>query len=295
LERKQSEEWQSRASRTLNSTACFSIAYVIVTYMLWFVTGLAGLSYKFDSFVYYYGIKFILNSHSWTKFKVMTVYSSGPLFLLLMAFGAAFFYNRLKTIKTLLNLFFLWIFIIGISIFIGQLVIGTLGINNYNSIYYQGLAVSFSWLRIPKFLLYILDVLAFFMLVYVGMNSARPFMVFSFSYSKINNLTRRRRYFFETAVVPFILGTLITIVAIFPKELTAKNVLILLASTHLIYIAIMAAILGIGWLSLAYMEMSKQDLVRYKSLQIPNIMAILFVLVLWAYVYVTFRGIYLRL
>jgi len=293
LDRKHSEEWQSRLARTTNSAACFAFVYSMLTYFLWLFTGLAGRLFKFDSFVYYYGIKFILNTRSWSTGKVVFIYSAAPLFIFSMALLCIFLYNKMKDIRTLLNLFFLWVFIIGSSIFLAQFVIASLGIYHYDSLYYQGFAVVFAWLKLPMWLIYLFNVLVFIFIIYLGINSARLFLVFSFSFSKVNNLARRRKYFFETALAPFILGSLLTIVAIFPKDLAAKNVLILLGSTHIIYLAIMGLILGIGWLSLSYLEIGKQELVRYKSLQLPNVILIILTISSWAYIYVTFRGVYL--
>jgi hypothetical protein len=293
LDRKHSEDWQNRLARTVNSAACFSIAYVLLTYLYWFVTGLVGRLFSFDSFIYYYGIKFILNNHSWTRLKIIFIYSAGPFFMLYLALLCLFLYSRLKSIKTLLNVFFLWVFIVGISIFLAQFVIAALGIYEYNSLYYQGLAVTFAWLKLPTFLVYLMNVSMFVFMVYFGINSGKRFLVFSFSYSKVNSLVRRRKYFFETAMVPFILGALITIMAVFPKDPSAKGVLVLLGSTHIIYITIIGLILGIGWLALAYIEISKPELVRYKSFQLPNIFFIIFMFLSWALVYVTFRGVYL--
>lgn len=293
MDRKQSEQWQSRISRTINSTACYTLAYILLTYLLWFVTGIAGRLYKFDSFIYYYGIKFILNGHAWSTLKVAVVYSSGPVVVLALAMLSLFLFNRMKDIRTLLNVFFLWVFITGTGIFVSEVIIADLGYRNYSSIFYQGLAVSFSWLRMPSFVLYLLNVLAVISIIFTGTNSARPFLAFSFSYSKVNNLKRRRKYFFETVITPYIAGSLLTIVAVFPKDWSAKNVLILLACMHIIYLAVIGSVLGIAWLSLAYLEISKGELGRYKSLQMPNIMAIIAVVVCWAYIYVTLRGVYI--
>lgn len=293
MDRKQSEEWQSRVSRTVNSTACFSLTYVIITYLLWFAMGITGKLYKFDSLIYYYGITFILNSHAWSPLKVASVYCAGPFSILIIALLGIYLFGKMKKIKTILNLFFLWLFIVGMGIFLSQFIIAALGIYKYHSLYYQGLAVSFAWLKIPVSIVYALNALALVFVVYIGVNCARPFLAFSYSYSKVNSHARRRKYFFEIALVPYILGSLITIIAIFPKDWSAKNVLILLASTHLIYIAAIGIILAIGYLSLAYLEITKQELVRYKSLQMPNVIVIITMAISWAYIYITFRGIYL--
>jgi hypothetical protein len=293
LERKQSEKWQGRMSRTVNSAMCFSLAYVLLTYALWFTSGLAGRFYKFDSLVYYYGIKFILNGHGWSKMKVIAVYSAGAVSIFFLATLALFLYSNLKKVKTLFNVFFLWVFVIGLSIFLAQIIMASLGIYHYNSRYYQGLAVVFAWLKLPVFAAYILDVFAVLFVLYAGVNAARPFLAFSYSYSKVNNLDHRRKYFFEIALVPFIVGVLVSWVAVFPKDNSAKDVLVLLISTHLIYVAVIGTILGIAWLSLSYIEVNKQDLVRYNSLQMPNVVFMVLMFVAWALVYISLSGVYL--
>jgi hypothetical protein len=280
-------------SRTVNSAVCFSLAYVILTYLLWFTSGLAGRIYKFDSLVYYYGIKFILNGYGWSKMRVVVVYSVGALSILFLALLGLFLYSNLKKVKTLSNVFFLWIFVIGFSVFLSQFIIASLGIYNYNSSYYQGLAVAFAWIGLPAFLVYVFNIFVLLFVIYIGVNVARPFLVFSYSYSKVNNLAHRRKYFFEIALVPFIVGALLTWIVIFPKDASAKGIFVLLTSVHIIYFGVIAVVLGIAWLSLSYIEVSKQDLVRYNSLQMPNIFFIVLMLVSWAFIFVTLRGIYL--
>jgi hypothetical protein len=293
LDSKQSEKWQSRISRTGNSLACFSLAYIIITYVLWFAPGLAGRLLKFDSIVYYYGVKFILNGYGWSKMKVVLTYSAGAGSALLLALLGLFLYSFLKKSKSLFNVFFLWLFVIGLSIFISQFIIASLGIYKYDSLYYQGLTVAFAWLNLPTIFVYLLGILGLLTIVYIGVNSGKPFLIFSYSYSKVNNLSRRRKYFFEIALVPYIAGSLITWFAVFPKSLAAKSVLGFLIGTHLIYIVVIGITLGIGWLSLPYVEVNKQDLVRYNSLQMPNIFFVTMMFVAWVFIYATFRGLYL--
>ena len=293
MDRKQSEKWQSRMARTANSAMCFSLAYVILTYMVWFASGLAGKLYKFDSLVYYYGIKFILNGHGLSKMKVAVVYSGGAIFVLFLALLGLFLYQGMKKIKTLLNLFFLWVFIIGIGIFISQIIVAAIGTNSYKSLYYQGLAVTFSWLKVPNFVIYLLNFLCVIFIFYIGVNIARPFLAFSYSFSKVNNLTRRRKYFFEIALVPFLVGTMLTCIAVFPKDLGAKNVLVLLGSMHLIYFLVIGLILGVALISLSYIELTKEELVRYNSLQMPSVVFLILMLVSWAYLYLMLRGAYI--
>ena len=159
-------------ARTVNSAACFSFAYVLLTYLLWFATGLAGRLFKFDSFVYYYGVRFILNTKSWTAYKAVVVYSAGPLAIIFSALLCNFLYRNIREIRTVLNLFFVWIFIIGTSIFLAQFIIAFLGIYQYDSMYYQGLAVVFAWLKFPIYLVNILNVIVVMLVIFFG--SVKP-------------------------------------------------------------------------------------------------------------------------
>src|SRR5687767_7689602 len=97
------EKWYSRLTRIINSAACFSLAYILITYAYWLVMGVAGLLLKFDSFVYYYGIKYMLNDRDWTALKVTFVYSSAPFFCLALGLLCRFVFERSKHFKTLLN------------------------------------------------------------------------------------------------------------------------------------------------------------------------------------------------
>ncbi len=253
---------------------------------------MVGRLFKFDSFVYYYGVKMMRNGQGWDKGKITAVYSAGPLFAFAVALICFFLYHRLRSIRTLLNVFLLWVFVIGMGIFLSHIIIAALGIYHYNSYYYQGFAVTLSWLRVPAWVIYILNLFVIIFIIYFGTNIARPFLVFSYSYSKVNSLIKRRKYFFETAIAPYILGSLISVVAVFPKDKSALGVLVLLGTTHIIYLLVIGMIVGVGWLALPYIEISRPELMRYKSLQTPNVFFILFMIIAWVYIYITFRGVY---
>ena len=113
IELKGKEQWYSKLFRMINSAACFSLAYIILTYLHWIVMALVGNVFKFEAFVYYFGIKFILVDQVWTRFKVTFIYVSGPLFFLVAGLFCLYFFDKLKKFPTMLNVFFLWAFVIG--------------------------------------------------------------------------------------------------------------------------------------------------------------------------------------
>ncbi len=276
------EVWYSKLFRIFNSAICFSIAYIAITQLYWVSMALVAKLFKFDSFIYYYGIKFMLNDQSWNHRNISLIYGTGPVFALMAGLLCLLFFYKLKRIPSLLNVLFLWGFVIGTGIFSTQALIASLGMNNYDSDFYQNLAVVFTWLKIPAFLVYLLNIPFAFMLIYFAANSGKPFLSLSFSYGKVNKLSRKRRYFFETVIVPFLLGGLITTVLTFPMNL----------SIHLLYLAVIAVQLLIAWYMLVHIEVLKEDVLRLKSLQVLNPFLVFFLVLAIITVLVTWKGLY---
>ncbi|MES2621871.1 MAG: hypothetical protein V4615_13560 [Bacteroidota bacterium] len=276
-----SEKWHSRLSRIINSTVCFSLAYIVITYLYWIIMGMAGKVFGFDSFVYYYGIKYILNDRDWTRLSVTFLYSSGSFFSLVFGLMSFISFHKLKGVKTLLNVFFLWGFIIGTSIFASQSLIASLGAGEYQSPFYQNFAVIYAWWYIPVPVIYLLNIPFLFLFALFAVNYAKPFQLLAFSYSKVNTERRKKRYYVETVIVPFILGTGITTTLTFPMNIFA----------HVIYIMTIAAGLMVGWISLSYIEISKDDIIRYPKLQSISPLFLFLLLVLIFSVYTGWKGI----
>ncbi len=245
--------------------------------------GLVGKFFKFDSFIYYFGIKFILNNHTWTRLKVSLVYITAPFTFLIAGLLCLYFFDKLKNIKSLLNVFFLWGFVVGSVVFASQGIIAALGAGEYNSPYYQNFAVVYAWLHMPDVIVYGFAVPFMALLVYFSVNYARLFLLFAFSYTKVNKLTRRRKYFMEVAILPFFIGALITSVVTFPMNIFV----------HGVYLMMIGLSLLIAWVALFYIEIMKDSVVKYKTLQTPNIVFLFLLIVLVTFVVVTWKGVYL--
>lgn len=283
MEQRNREQWYSKLFRILNSGVCFSLAYIIFTYLSWFMMGIVGKVFKFDSFIYYFGIKFILNNNTWTRLKVLLVYSTAPFTFLIAGLLCLYLFDKLKNIKTLLNVFFLWGFVIGSSVFAAQGIVAALGVGEYISPYYQNFGVVYSWLRVPKVIVYGLTVPFMILLVYFAVNYAKLFLVFAYSYTKVNKLSRRRKYFVEVAIAPFFVGALITSVVTFPMNIFV----------HGVYMLVIGLALVISWVALFYIEIMKDAVVKYKTLQTLNIVFLLFLIIVITMVVVTWKGLYL--
>jgi len=275
-----SETTTSKVTRMFNSAACFIAAYTIITYGSFVVMGLVGKLFGFDSTVYYYGIKWSLNGLRWTKWSVTLIYLSNPAFAFLYGLFSLYMYDKMRHIKTILNVFWVWSFIIGTSYFCAQSVIASLGMGEYNSPYYQNFSVVYEWWRIPAILVYLMNIPFAALLIYFSVNYARPILLFAYSYTKVNKLSRRRRYFLFTGGLPFIIGAIVVTATTFPMNIFV----------HGVYLLSIATALTLTFLSLPFIDIMKDEVLRYKNLQQLSFAFIVVDVVLNVLVYISWRG-----
>lgn len=276
------EGWFSKLSRVLNSAVCFSIAYIFFMEGYWVATALVGNFFKMDAFVYYYDVKLMLHEQEWFLKNVILIFSAGPLFSLVFGLLCLYLYNKLKAVTQPFSLILLWGYVIGVSMFCGQSLIASLGANQYNSPYYTGLSVVFAWLYFPMALIYLLNVPFVLLLTFFAVNTGPLFLRMSYSYTKVNKLSRRRSFLLEIAIAPFIVAAAVTTGITFPKG-------IFLHSTYIFAVAVFVFIM---WYSMAYIEIMKDDVLKHKWLQTLNPYIIFVMVVFIALVITTWEGIY---
>ena len=285
LDTKGKEQWVDKLIRIFNSAVAFTLAYVIITFGGFFSMALVAKFFKFDANIYYFGIRFLLNGNKWTKLKVSVIYSTYPLFALLFGLLMLYIFARIKKKPSLFNVFLAWSFVIGTSFFTAQGIISSLGANEFNSPFYQNFAVVFAWSFLPPPFVYALNIFFGALLLYFSINYPKLFLSFSYSFSKVNKASRRRNYFLETAIVPFFLGAIATSAITFPMNIFV----------HAIYLMVIGFSLLISWVSLFYLEVMKDEVLKYKVLQkfgfimlFVLAMVIMFIKISWRGIFVSF-------
>ncbi len=280
----------SKIFRILNSTICFILAFISVNYLSWFAMALVGKFFKCDAIVYSYGIKFITPvdpEQFWNKLKILLIFSTPALFPLVFGLLCLYVYDRLKNVKTLLNLYLVWCFLIGTITFSTQGVIASLGYGEINSEYYRNFAVVFSWLRIPLPLVYVFNIPFAIVFLYFSRHSIRPFLLFAYSFTKVNKLSRRRKYYLETMAAPFILGAITILALKFYVGLIHDMFMVLL------YFIALGICMLYGIYSLDETEVMKDEVIKYKTLQEANYLLPVVLIVVCGLVYLARQGVYL--
>ena len=283
------EKWLSKLFRILNSAFCFASVYLALHYLHWVIVAVSGTAFDLNAFLYYHGVKFLMNGHPWDKEMVVLTYVGAPIIMLALGLFAMATYSRTKYLASIANVFLLWTYVIGVGFFLSQAAISSVGVNAQLSAFYIDWAPVFVWLNVPAIAVYALNIPFVFLMFYFGANTSMPFMRLAYSSTKINKVERRQKYFAETVILPFIIGALLVLAVGFPMGVTAfrENFIV-----HGIYLLVIAAMLVVGWVSLAYLNINRDDLVRYKNLQVLSLGAVVAAVLAAVFIKVTWAGIY---
>ena len=281
------EKLASKMARILNSTMAFVIAYMLVIFLFPLATGLIGKLFGFDSNISFAGVKFDLGRHKWDSLNVAVIWSFGTVFTALL--GGLFFYLfiQFKARVNLGNLVFLWGAVIAFSIFAAQGVLPCLEPGERLACY-TNLTVVYTWLSTPLTIIYILSFFFLAFLAFFSIYASKHFLAFSYSFSKVSKTDRKRKYYFETVIVPYLLGCLVLL-----SFTRATYPSVNFKAVNVVYMACIAISLAISFLVININDMKSEEVLRYKNLQKTNpVLFILFVLLLIFFT-TTVRGFYL--
>lgn len=282
------EKNSSKAGRLLNSAMAFVIAYLGILSLLCLSTALVGRIVGFDPQIYFYGIKFALGRHRWTTANAFWVWSSGTIITVLLGVLFARLYTSLRERPMLLNLVALWGAIIAYSVAAAQTLLPLLSGYDELSPFYTNLAIAFNFAGVPVWALYIICISAFVILLAGTAHSARSFLAFSYSFSKVNRRSRRRKYYLETAVLPFLLGSVVVFL-FFRETYQFYN----FNAQNLLYIGVIAIVVLLSLLLAGMSELSQDEVLRYKNLQQVNAALFVVMMLLMIMLAVGYQGFYL--
>ena len=265
----------------------FIIAYLLIMFLFSVTTGLIGKLFGFDPNISISGVKFDLGSHKWDRLSVFVVYSFGTFFT--VGLGMFFYYafSQFKSKINLANLVFLWGAVIAFSIVAAQGLLPCLEPDEQRACY-TNLTVVFAWLSFPIFIVYLLCFFFFAFLVFFSIYTSKPFLSLSYSFSKVSKTDRKRKFYFESVIIPYVIScTLILIYIHYTYPVENFRVL------NLIYMVCIGVSLAVSFLVININDMRSEEVLRYKNLQTVNpVLFILFILILIFFT-TTNKGFYL--
>ncbi|MBS1592845.1 MAG: hypothetical protein JST90_00870 [Bacteroidetes bacterium] len=282
------EKNSSKVGRALNSGMAFIIAYLTVIVLFYLFTAVVGRMFGFDPQLYVYGIRFIVGRHRWSTGNAIVIWSSGTLFLLLLGRICMALYRTFSERLILFNLVALWASIIAYALAAAQTLFPILADYDETSHFYTNLAIAFNFAGVPVWALYVICLVSLVWLATGVSQIARLFLAFSYSFSKVNRRSRRRKYFVETALLPFVIGSTI-ILFFFHQTYQFDN----FDLQNLVYTGVILLVLLLALLLAGMTEIGQDDVMRYKNLQQLNAVLFVVMMVMLIGMVVLSHGIYL--
>jgi hypothetical protein len=264
------EQWDSKLFRVVNSAICSALAYLSVLFTCGATKSFTESLFQIKSNLMFYESFPVANEPDvWYLKNILIIFSSGILASVILGLLGLFLFHRLKEFNIPIVMYFLWLYVWAIAMFCAQGLLALLGLEEYYSPYFNNFVVALAWLRFPKILAYVLVPLSLAALTFLCFFSTRPFISVSYSYGKVNKLQKRRKFFFETAMVPFAISAMFVTALIFPEPFTYTN---------LIYVGYAALAMIISWYLLFYVDVDREGIFRNEALQKFN----LFIVIMFA-------------
>lgn len=229
---------------TFNSVSLFVLAYLTLYFLGELATLYASLSFEYDTILFYYKIYYNIDSDQWTPDAVKILYSIKPIAGLVIGTVAIIIFSGLKNTTAVFKLYFLWLFVHGMVMFFGSLLLGTL-LN-------QGFGWVIAYLYYKDTGKMVFSIIAIFSLVVTGTSVARSFLISGNSY--FNSIGRENRKFLliSQMLIPALLGTVIISLMKVPNDLyyaTSEEVvfeILKLASILILVIPIVISFSSMG-------------------------------------------------
>lgn len=185
----------------INSTVFLLIAYYFVVFSVNIFSIVLAKSVGFDIELFYNG--FLHSGKTWTNDSIVLVYFLGNAISLVLAFVFERLYKRTRKYAKGRKIFYLWVYIISLFWFMGNIIVG--------SLFNFGIGSAFMALGLPRLIRLLLAGFAVFSLMYFGYNAQKHVRVSSNLYF-VKLATRDiKNYFIHQMLLPIIIGFVIIV------------------------------------------------------------------------------------
>lgn len=200
---KKKKTYRAFIKPTINSTALFVLAYLVVWFTYQFVVMIQASFSNIDSVLFYYEVMFPIGNYSqlWSQFNIILITASGPIFSVLM--GIVYRYVFLKHTKpgNQMRLLLVWLYLISMTFFFGAFVAGI--ITN------QGFGFVAGWLYMNIVFRIGISLLFLFILAFLGWKAVGLLPEVSGSDSFRRN---RRAFVISRLTIPWLIGSVLMLI-----------------------------------------------------------------------------------
>lgn len=186
----------------LNSIIYFILAYFFVVYISNILSGILAISYGWPVQFYYYGFEVEWSVVDYTRENSFMVFFFGNAVTLLLGYIFVRIYKRKRKYPQKIKLFYLWVYILSITWFFGNVIVG--------AFFRFGIGVALEdVLNFPFYLKLILAIASAFILLYLGYTSKRHIVTSANTYYHKIDQINVGVYFVYQVLFPAILGLIL--------------------------------------------------------------------------------------
>ena len=194
----------------INSLSYFMLAYLTVIFLTnvfsLFLARIEGVGGTLS----YYGFELSTTSAFWSSELTFLIFFFGIGFSAVLGFFAERIYKKRRRHSNHPKLFFLWVFYLGFTYFLGNIAVG--------AFFYFGPGVIFDDLNLSYFFRIPLGLLAIAALVYLGIYACRSFIISLNCYQKIIDRSELAWFLKAQMLYPVIIGNVFIILLKVPHH-----------------------------------------------------------------------------
>jgi hypothetical protein len=203
---------QERNNRIINSAIAYLAAFSIVYVSFNVVTALFAKRYQLFYKLFFFKVDFTQNYDLWTIESVLKTFIAGPVFCLLAGVIALLIQKLYRKRPGILKLFWLWLGIHYLNFFCAQVVLMPIKNTGSQGINASYLGIVSDYLYWEDFSKLIASILATLALIFIGSLVSKPFIQITNSTQHIFKNESRIIYLFQTVLLPYLIGSAITLV-----------------------------------------------------------------------------------
>ncbi len=207
----------------INSTALYILAYVVLYTLFEIITSnTAWIGFNIKSIIFYHKIDFRVSADVWNPQNVITTFTAGPVFCLIMSWVFFRLYKLTKKQPGYLKLLFFWLYLHGVNFFFGFYVAGVITSTNFHWVT--------NYLRVTRKIEYVIAFVCVLVQFAIGYFSTKGFLQMSPSKNLIERYNRRL-FIFCVCIGPWMVGSIVLTVFKLPNILIHEMLVYLMMFT----------------------------------------------------------------
>lgn len=211
---------------SINSTLLYVLSFLVTFNIYYLSNSILGHYWGINNTLFYHGTDFSEYRGFWSRTQVVTIYATGPVLCFLYAILCFRLYFRTYKTKGIAKMFYVWGIIHGFVFFFGAAAVGAFT--------KTGFAYAMRYAYLPYLAVLIVGAVAVVIMITIGLRFINFFMYLAASLEVLDNDDNKKQFVLYIIIVPFVVGSILLLLAQMPNVKMENLLLILSPGTILI-------------------------------------------------------------